>query len=631
MTVGSSVKSKKLRDIFTPNIISISPETPVSRTMEIMRENDISCVVVLEDNKLTGIVTERNLVKFAVKLDGQYQDCVARKLMSSPVITVNKDMDIFEAHNLFSLHKIRHLVVTDENAKPLGLVTQSDIVTLLSLESFIGIKILEDVMSPDVFVLDKNALVSSALEKMAQRAVSCIVVVQENKPIGILTERDVARLLIKYENIGTMQLSEVMSTSIKSVSKMISLNEAVDQMRKNQLRRLVIVDDNGHIEGLATQSDIVKGLEGKYIERLHEIIIEKNEVIQNTARDLAEKSIYLHNILSSSADYGLIAFDLNLKVLFFNKGAEKILELKSDGIVGRDGCSLQPWAGERVIHSQKILNLLKQGERYQYTYKQDNPTGIKFINVSASSITDKSNNLTGFLLMVTDETKRKNTERQLYLAHENLEQRVHRRTRQLEKAMEGTIKAMAMTVELRDPYTSGHQRRVAHLAHYIASELVLDKEVIQGVYMAGLIHDIGKIRVPSDFLCHTGILTDAELAILKHHPATGYSILEGIEFPWPVAEVVMQHHERIDGSGYPLGLKGDQIMKNAKILAVADVVEAMSSHRPYRPALGIDSALDEIDSNKGIQYETEIVEVCLHLFKKNNYVFPSSSSSLTLC
>jgi PAS domain S-box-containing protein/putative nucleotidyltransferase with HDIG domain len=618
------MNSKTLSDIFTPKIISVTPDTLISRTMETMRDNDISCVVVLLDGKPVGIVTERNIVNFAVRQGGKYKDCLSCDLMSTPVVTAHKDMDVFEAHNLFSLRNIRHLVVVDDDQHAIGVVTQSDIVTLLSLESFIDIKTIDEVMSRNVFVLSKDVAINTALEEMAERAVSCIVVVQNEKPIGILTERDIARLLIKYKDLSFLRLEEVMSSSIKTVSKMVSLNTAVDHMRKKHLRRLVVVDESGRIEGLATQSDIVKGLEGKYIERLHEIITEKNVIIQNTARDLAEKSIYLHNILRSSLDYGMIALDLEFKILFFNQGAEKILDLEGKDVINTDGRSMPPWAGEKVLRSAEIINRLKLGIRYEYTHEQEKGVEKQYIHVTASSITDQSNNLIGFLLMVRDITKQTNIERQLYLAQKHLEKRVVKRTRQLEKAMEAAIKTIALTVEMRDPYTSGHQRRVADLAYFMARELGLKKEKVEGVYMAGLIHDIGKIRVPSDILCHTGKLNGAELAILKHHPTTGNSILKGIEFPWPVAEIVLQHHERIDGSGYPYGLHGNDIMIKAKILAVADVVEAMSSHRPYRAALGIDKALEEISNNKGIRYDADSVDVCLNLFEQDDYTFPSS-------
>ena len=204
---------------------------------------------------------------------------------------------------------------------------------------------------------------------------------------------------------------------------------------------------------------------------------------------------------------------------------------------------------------------------------------------------------------------------------ENLELMVEERTKQLRKAMEGIIRAMALTVESRDPYTSGHQQRVAQLARAMAKEMGLSKDQVQGVYLAGLIHDLGKISIPAEILSKPTKLTDIEFSLIKTHPQVGYEILKGISFPWPIAKVMFQHHERINGKGYPLGISGDDIVIEAKIIGVADVVEAMASHRPYRPALGIDKALEEISNNKGILYDSEVVDACTKLFCQQDFKF----------
>lgn len=180
-------------------------------------------------------------------------------------------------------------------------------------------------------------------------------------------------------------------------------------------------------------------------------------------------------------------------------------------------------------------------------------------------------------------------------------------------AMEGTIMAMATIVETRDPYTSGHQQRVARLSRDIAKKIGLSTNQIDGIYLTGLIHDIGKISVPAEILSKPGRLSEVEFLLIKGHPESGYDILKGIEFPWPVAQITRQHHERLDGSGYPQKLKGDDILIEARIMSVADVVEAMATHRPYRPALGIDAALDEIRSKKGTFYDSQAVDACLQL------------------
>ena len=200
------------------------------------------------------------------------------------------------------------------------------------------------------------------------------------------------------------------------------------------------------------------------------------------------------------------------------------------------------------------------------------------------------------------------------------EEHVKQSLKRLQRSLEGTIYALAATTEMRDPYTAGHQRRVAALASAVAKEMGLPEEQIEGIHMASLIHDIGKISVPAEILSKPSKLSEMEMDIIKGHSQIAYDILKGIDFPWPIADIVLQHHERMDGSGYPNGLKGDEILLEARILAVADVVEAMASHRPYRPALGLDAALDEIKKNKGQLYDPDVVDACLAVFK-NGFTF----------
>jgi len=176
-------------------------------------------------------------------------------------------------------------------------------------------------------------------------------------------------------------------------------------------------------------------------------------------------------------------------------------------------------------------------------------------------------------------------------------------------------------VEMRDPYTAGHQRRVTVLACAIAEELGLSQDKVEGLRMAALIHDIGKIYIPAEILSKPGRLTETERRLIQTHPQVGYDVLKNVEFAWPVAQIVLEHHERMNGSGFPMGLSGDDILIEARILAVADVVEAMSSHRPYRPSHGINKAMEEVSQNKGELYDPKAVDVCIELFWKKNFQF----------
>ena len=203
--------------------------------------------------------------------------------------------------------------------------------------------------------------------------------------------------------------------------------------------------------------------------------------------------------------------------------------------------------------------------------------------------------------------------------HKRAEEQLQQILDRLRKAVGTTIQVMVSAVEARDPYTSGHQIRSADLARAIATEMGLPQEKIDGLRMAGTIHDIGKLSVPAEILSKPMKLSELEFSLIKEHACRGFKILKDVESPWPLAEIVYQHHERMDGSGYPRQLKGDDILIEARILAISDVVEAMASHRPYRPGLGIEAALEEIEKNKGVLYDNTVADACLRLFREKGF------------
>jgi PAS domain S-box-containing protein len=239
--------------------------------------------------------------------------------------------------------------------------------------------------------------------------------------------------------------------------------------------------------------------------------------------------------------------------------------------------------------------------------KEGNPT---WISINARAVRDGKKNIHYYEGTAEDITYRKQTEIQI---KESMEK--------LRKATGGIIDVIVNAVEMRDPYTAGHQKRVANLARAIATEMGLTRDQLDGVRIAGVIHDLGKISIPVEILSKPGKLSAIELKLIQTHVLTGYNILKDIDFAWPIAQMVFQHHERLDGSGYPRGLKDGEILCEAKILAVADVIEAIASHRPYRPAFGIDIALDEIEKNRGLLYYPDVVDTCLKLFREKEFKF----------
>jgi len=306
--------------------------------------------------------------------------------------------------------------------------------------------------------------------------------------------------------------------------------------------------------------------------------------------DISPDSIYLH--------------DTQGRCLYANEAAHKLDDIACG--TSRDAPQLNDAVMLAALDGPRIKQVLEKGEMAfeAAQVRKDGSTGLIEVHSRVvQPVTDKL-----VISSARDITERKKIEEELRHSSEKIA-----------KAMEGTIQSMARTTETRDPYTAGHQNRVARLACAIAAEMGLPAQRIEGIRVSGTLHDIGKIYVPAEILSKPGKLRPNELNLLKDHAEVGYELLRNIEFPWPVAEIVYQHHERLDGSGYPRGLKGDEIQLEARIMCVADVVEAMASHRPYRPAFSIEKALLEILQNRGLIYDSQVVDACMCLFNEKDY------------
>ena len=369
-------------------------------------------------------------------------------------------------------------------------------------------------------------------------------------------------------------------------------------------------------------------------------IIERNQA-EEALRKSEEKFRSLINDVLDTSAVGMLAFDSDFRVVWVNQALEGYFGLRREDLIGQDVRQLlhdllkmifedpERFAENMLItynNSTSVehfeCHVLPKGEREERWlehWSQPIRSGLYAEGRIEHyyDITERKQKVR----LQQEIAERKQIEEMLRKTHDELEMRVKARTAELANAMEGTIQAMALTVEMRDPYTAGHQRRATQLTCAIARELGLSEERVEGIRLAGMIHDLGKIYVPAEILSKPGQLTDLEFSLIKNHAQVGYDILKTVTFPWPIAQIVLQHHERMDGFGYPQGLSGADILLEARILSVADVVEAMSSHRPYRPALGLEQALEEISQNRGTFYDPAVVDVCLRLFTKQGFTF----------
>lgn len=275
-------------------------------------------------------------------------------------------------------------------------------------------------------------------------------------------------------------------------------------------------------------------------------------------------------------------------------------------LIGRTSFDINLWA-DPAERDAMVKALVQTGRVKDFEFHfRDKKGHIHLALTTASLFTIGGESY--ILTQTQDITERKQIEKKLLSTLESFH-----------KAIATTINVLVTVLESRDPYTAGHQYRSAKLACAIAKEMGLPEDKIEGIRMAGIIHDIGKLSIPAEILTKPSKLSGIELRMIREHSRNGYEMLKNLESPWPLSEIVFQHHERIDGTGYPRKLKGDEILLEARILAVADVVEAMASYRPYRESLGIEAALAEIEKNKGVLYDTLIVEACLRLFREKHY------------
>lgn len=301
----------------------------------------------------------------------------------------------------------------------------------------------------------------------------------------------------------------------------------------------------------------------------------------------------------------LCLIDKNLTILRCNSSMAELLKKPFKDIIGRNLDKLEIGLDEIV---NQIMQLMK---RMNGTFER--LTEIFNINniwyeLTVHPVIEKKGKQIKFLIILRNITYLKEMEKGLTETH-----------KRLRKAFHGTVNALATTIEKRDPFTAGHERRVAQIAQAMAINLNTEPEKIEGILVAGLLHDVGKIVVPSEILSKPGILNPHEYNIVKSHPGAGYEILKKVEFPWPVADIVLQHHERLNGTGYPNNLTKEKIIFEARIIAVADVVEAMLSQRPYRKAKTINQVIAELKEQRGILFDEKVVDACVQLFKEKNF------------
>jgi PAS domain S-box-containing protein len=409
------------------------------------------------------------------------------------------------------------------------------------------------------------------------------------------------------EQLKQMKIQEINTLSPEEVKKEMEKVMAKKKLHFEFLHRRA----DGSVRDVDVFSTVIESNKRK---RLHSIVYDISE--RKRAEEELKESEKKYRLLADNVDDVIFVLDMNLNYTYISPSIKSLRGYEPEEVLKQTTTeTLTPTSWDLAMRTlSEIIELEKIGhgeinksQILQLEMNRKDGTTV-WTEVKLSFVRDENQRPIGIIGVTRDITERKQAEKELQQTLESLR-----------KAVGATVQVMISAVESRDPYTSGHQLRSANLACAIATEMGLPSDKIEGLLMAGSIHDIGKLSIPAEILSKPNKLTKLEFSLIKEHSQKGYEMLKDVESPWPLAQIVYQHHERMDGSGYPRNLKGDEIIMEARIMAVADVVEAMASHRPYRPALGIKAALDEIEKNSGIFYDKAVADVCLRLFQEKGF------------
>ncbi len=432
--------------------------------------------------------------------------------------------------------------------------------------------------------------------------------------------------------------------------ELFDFNQVKNEAKENQIvsfKDLTMISQKGKGTSVELKAEHLNSID-EHARNL--FLVAKDLSKENDSNDLLLKSEQHYRMLIDNISDLISIISNDGIILYMSPSIEKLLGYSMEDLIGENALEIiHPDDTEKISkrfksESENPNQIINEECRFRH----HDGTWLTFESIG-TKIFDENGELSSIVINSRDITERKKTEEELNSHRFHLEELVNERTAELgdtnkrlqsememrtkiddelkksmmklRKSISGTVQAIALTVETRDSYTAGHQRKVAQLSGAIARKMNLSDDQIEAIQMAGMIHDLGKIYIPSEILTRTGKLTDEEFNLIKIHPKVGFDILKNIEFPWPLDQMVYQHHERMNGSGYPLRLSGEDILIEARIIAVSDVVEAMTNHRPYRAALGLDMALGEVLDKRGTFFDPDVVDICQDLFINKGFEF----------
>lgn len=767
---------QRVRNIMTRQPVAVPSGSSLAAAAERMETLSISALLVEKNGKTIGILTEGDVIR-AINRDLPGSDRVD-SAMNQDVLFVSADDELHAAYHVMVLHDARHLVAVDGDQRPCGIVSETDFRRHYGFKQFIGILDVGRAMSQQYVALDADTAVTAAAVAMEQRHLDCALILDQGKPLGIVTSRNMVGVFRRQHQ--QTRLGDIMHAPVHCVLAQAPLADAVRKMLDLNIRRLVVVNEEGRVVGILNEHDVTQQLENNYTQMLQKLVVHQahqlNEDMFKAVVDHLPQQILVKDAASvyvtcnqryaqdlgikpeeivGKTDYDFFPEELaeryradDRKVLagkttlmveepYLLDGEERWIHTTKTPMLNEQGeptglvailhditqvkrnaedLKRRTWALEAVRSSgraqvlsnteeellQSVCEAITQQDMYVLAWfgwaEEDEACSVRIAAAAGSAVgyagqlniswgdgplgdgpTGRSirsgatlvnnnapdqlffapwaelaasydirasislpitvSNRVGAVLTVYSRDGEAFGQREVALfeelaanlgfgiqsrrtriAYEKSLQERERQALQMEKSMEDALMAIASTLEQRDPYTAGHQKHVAELSIRIGLEMHFNETELRCLYLSAIVHDLGKIQIPAEILTKPARLNAAEFNLVKLHPEVGYNILKQIEFPWPVANIIRQHHEYLDGSGYPHGLKGEQILLEARIITVADIVESMSSDRPYRPALGLEDAIEEITRLRGVKLDATVVDACVAILRRGEFI-----------
>lgn len=628
--------------------VEMPANSPAAQASLEMQARSLGCVVVTDRNMPVGILTERDMVRlFRLQLT----EAKLEEVMSKPVLTVRPDALLVDAAKLMKQKDVRRLVVTDNSGHVIGLLSEHDLIQNMEDEY---VQMLELLVISQAHQLTEDrffTLVNNLPQKIIVKDINSVYVISNNsyaKDLGISAADIAGKTDFDF-------FPPELASRYQADDKRVMAKKTVDTFEEPyqvdgrdfwiQTTKAPMYDRNGHVNGVVVifeditqrkrDADLIRrrtwALEA--LGRSNEALIyakTENELIQKVCESITYQDVYL------LAWFGWALQDeqQNISIIASSGSAlEYVKDLKiswGDNELGNGPTGKSIRFGLVQVNNNLSQNIAfspwkSKAEAFGFGSSVSLPVRIKEKVAGSLTVYAKEANAFGADEVELFEELGANLgygieSRRTAHAYEAELTNREQQSRLLEKSLEDALMAISSTLECRDPYTAGHQKDVADLATMIGRELGLDEFRLHGLHLAAIVHDIGKIQVPTEILVKATKLSPQEFRLVQTHPEVGYNILKKIDFPWPLAEIIRQHHEYLDGSGYPLGLKSDEILFESKILTVADIVESMSSDRPYRPALGLDVAIAQINTMRGTKLDERVVDTCITILKRGQFI-----------